>query len=407
MRRTSRLWPAIESVAGQEAVETEWRSLVGDEFETLRPFLRARREPATGFTARDQRGQRAFRVVRLGDDAYVGVCDETHERILLSGAGVVVHGFDRDRFAMGLATACGLQGGAPFVWERSLAGLGTLKLADEHTHLALAFPAEPDMVGRSVISLHADGRIPFVLFIPTRQCLRPCHERSARAVGSVILTLDEQITLGPGWAVRLNQTFDEWHVDIERALGAVKRPDNVPENYIRPSGAVWEVKFAGKTAHVEDSVGWRYIVHLIRHKRKCFAPHVLEAEAFDREVVRHFSGDAVLDDATLEARRVEYEELCDLRDQAIAAGSSEMAASYQSKIDKLGKTVSAGLPFRGHVPRLGSQMEKARVAVTMAIGRAKKAVDQRHEPLAVHLVRSIFTHGSCRYEPAPDCVWKI
>lgn len=55
----------------------------------------------------------------------------------------------------------------------------------------------------------------------------------------------------------------------------------------------------------------------------------------------------------------------------------------------------------------GKDAERARVAVTRAIGAALKRIHAQHPALGQHLTASISTGRSCVYRPGSSVVWDV
>lgn len=163
----------------------------------------------------------------------------------------------------------------------------------------------------------------------------------------------------------------------------------------RRAGGVWELRFAGRTAHVPDSKGLRDLHVLVGSPGAEVAATVLAGGGVP-------GADPVLDD---QARAAYRRRLTDLDDR-IATASDSRAAELDRERQALLDELRAATGLGGRSRRLGDESERARKAVTNRINDALRRLEAQHPELARHLRESITTGAACRYRPAEPISWR-
>ncbi len=106
------LLSALDALPGHRAVQSEWRSHLGDAADDLAAFLRPTNEMAEAWECNSPGGEGCpCRVVTHAPDDIVAVCQDSPRRrepVSLSRADLVVHRLDLDAFARSLARGLGL-----------------------------------------------------------------------------------------------------------------------------------------------------------------------------------------------------------------------------------------------------------------------------------------------------------
>lgn len=157
-------------------------------------------------------------------------------------------------------------------------------------------------------------------------------------------------------------------------------------------GAVWELGFAGVSAHLKDSKGLRDLARIIDDAGSEL--HVSELVGFAEA-----GGDVVLDDrAKAEYRR----RLADVEEEAAdaeAAHDLERASRAVAERDAIIEQLSAALGLGGRSRRLGDPAERARKAVGGRIRDALARIDDVHPSLGAHLRARVTTGTFCCYRP--------
>jgi hypothetical protein len=193
-----RLWQALEDLPGLAAVKAEWKSLLGDELAFTEQFLRPRQQLAGSFPRLEPTGPgMPYRVVDHGDGSFVGVCDESGESIPLRKADLIVHEFDRCRFASSLAAILGFEPGiAPMSRNTGMNSVGSFVSASgTRFHGFLTVPHDSNDLKEAAAELVAYKQSPFTLFAPTRRFQTPAVDTIVRANASVFSALADIVTI--------------------------------------------------------------------------------------------------------------------------------------------------------------------------------------------------------------------
>jgi tetratricopeptide (TPR) repeat protein len=179
----------------------------------------------------------------------------------------------------------------------------------------------------------------------------------------------------------------------------------------RREGDYWSLMFEGRTVHVRDLKGMRYLARLFAHPGREF--HVLDLVAAEspgntfeetgRAAVlsRAALGDAgeMLDARAKNAYRRRLTETEADMEQARALGDTERAAQAEFERDFLVRELSRAVGLGGRDRRAASASERARVAVTRAIRYAIASIQSHDRELGAHLDAAIRTGTYCTYAP--------
>ena len=178
----------------------------------------------------------------------------------------------------------------------------------------------------------------------------------------------------------------------------------------RREGDYWSLMFEGRTVHVRDLKGMRYLARLFAHPGREF--HVLDLVAAEspgntfeetgRAVLsRAALGDAgeMLDARAKSAYRRRLTETEADMEQARALGDTERAAQAEFERDFLVRELSRAVGLGGRDRRAASASERARVAVTRAIRHAIASIRDHDRELGAHLDAAIRTGTYCAYAP--------
>jgi hypothetical protein len=192
-------------------------------------------------------------------------------------------------------------------------------------------------------------------------------------------------------------------------------------NAFHREGDFWSVLFDGRTVHVRDLKGMRYLARLLADPgRECHVLDLVDAEAghtphvdggLAANLPRSTLGDAgpILDTRAKEAYRRRLAEIDDDITQAHAVGDAERAAQADAERDFLLRELASAYGLSGRGRRAASASERARAGVTRAIRQAIARIGEHHPPLGEHLSRTIRTGTYCAYFPDPrtPAGWKF
>jgi tetratricopeptide (TPR) repeat protein len=179
----------------------------------------------------------------------------------------------------------------------------------------------------------------------------------------------------------------------------------------RREGDYWSLMFEGRTVHVRDLKGMRYLARLFAHPGREF--HVLDLVAAEspgntfeetgRAAVlsRAALGDAgeMLDARAKNAYRRRLTETEADMEQARALGDTERVGQAEFERDFLVRELSRAVGLGGRDRRAASASERARVAVTRAIRYAIASIQSHDRELGAHLDAAIRTGTYCTYAP--------
>jgi hypothetical protein len=195
-------------------------------------------------------------------------------------------------------------------------------------------------------------------------------------------------------------------------------------NVFLRAGDHWTVAHLGKTFHLKDSIGLRYIAYLLRHERRhvsCF-DLIVFAEGIQPDAisplptgyskhdlkglglqVRKGFEDAgeVIDTKAEDEYRRRWEEIDVELAAAQVANDRGRVEALSAERDFLLRELLAGLGMRGRHRRAASVAERARLNVTRAIRSAIGRIATYDDALGDHLETSIRTGTACCYDPAP------
>jgi hypothetical protein len=181
-----------------------------------------------------------------------------------------------------------------------------------------------------------------------------------------------------------------------------------PGHLFRREGDLWTIASSGKEIRLRDMRGLHYLATLLREPGREFHVNDLVAPGRSRPpagaedpdlVVARGLGDAGerLDArarAAYRARLLELdEELAEAERRSDLGGTLRARAEREALVEELSAATRS--------PRAGSHAERARVAVTKAIGAAIERIRASHPELGAHLSETIRRGYFCSYAPEP------
>jgi tetratricopeptide (TPR) repeat protein len=171
-------------------------------------------------------------------------------------------------------------------------------------------------------------------------------------------------------------------------------------NVFRREGDHWSVGFDGRTVHVRDLKGMRYLAQLLFHPGREF--HVLDMVAAETGQQTAL-GDAgeILDERAKTAYRRRLAETDEDIQQARALEDTDREAQAEAERDFLVRELASAVGLGGRHRRAASDSERARSGVTRAVRQAIARIGEHHPQLGEHLTRYIRTGTYCAYMPDP------
>ncbi len=246
MRSSPRgFWPALETVPGLSAVDAEWRTRFGDEYDAARSFLRPNGKRATSHpcTARPGCGC-AHDVVEHGPNDIVAVrrCGRSCGTFPLTAADLVLYELDRAALGGAIAAAFDLVG-----QPDSVTGLHQTERIGVYSPTAgrrffvyLTIQIEPDDFDHVVSSLVSRTDKPFVLLAPTRDLCTAPTERVLAHRKSAFIPLAEELALAGGRRrVRLRRPLDDILTAFRAAHLPAPNDDGSMLIFPTPPDATW------------------------------------------------------------------------------------------------------------------------------------------------------------------------
>ncbi|OZM74989.1 ATPase [Amycolatopsis antarctica] len=191
--------------------------------------------------------------------------------------------------------------------------------------------------------------------------------------------------------------------------GSAPGGDPLPANEFHRDGAVWSVRFGGRSAHLPDAKGLRDL-HLLLGRPGTDVPAVRLLNPSGGDVVvaaRGMGGDAVLDEEAKAAYRRRLDGLDTEIDRAVERGDDDRAAALDRERQALLDELRSAAGLAGRTRRLGDEAERARKTVTARIRDTLRKLDAVHPELAAHLRASVVTGASCGYRPGVETRWRL
>lgn len=202
--------------------------------------------------------------------------------------------------------------------------------------------------------------------------------------------------------------------DATRRIEQIEAIDSL----FRKVGDVWEVKHDDKFSILRDSKGLRYIHHLISQAPEPIRADVLVAINEKSEIAKGLSisreeyNSIAEDEKDIRNQVSEHEPLADY--QVYQDGLSSLEEKLKSlpidsddyeeteqRIRKLNNLISKSFNYHGEQRPIADSGEKARQAVTQAINRAIRKINETIPVLGNHLDQHLRTGLECEYSPPP------
>jgi hypothetical protein len=196
---------------------------------------------------------------------------------------------------------------------------------------------------------------------------------------------------------------------------------------LKREGGVWNLQWEGRSLHLRDSKGLRYLARLLADPgvemhsldlvssptpARSAAGGRTQAQALlDDELRVRPSGEegmATLDDR---AKREYRRRLTELREELAEAedwGDPERVAAAREEMETIAHELAAAVGLGGRDRQVGSAAERARVNATRAIRGAISRISEADEDLGHHLATTVKTGTFCSYRPRPGTAgWAV
>lgn len=171
-------------------------------------------------------------------------------------------------------------------------------------------------------------------------------------------------------------------------------------------GDMWTLTFAGRTCHLRDTSGLRFLAQLLAqpgrelHVSTLFKPAPVSGSRKNYDgVVMANLGDAGI---SLDAVATEQyqQRLRDLRSE-LSDAEADNDIGRTARVREEVSYLTAELAAAGRKQRVASHAERARVTVTKGIRAVMDRIDNVHPVLGTHLRATIRTGYFCSYTPDP------
>jgi 7-cyano-7-deazaguanine synthase in queuosine biosynthesis len=185
-----------------------------------------------------------------------------------------------------------------------------------------------------------------------------------------------------------------------------------PPTLVR-SGAFWEVVYDGEKAVFRDSKGMHYLAHLLNAPGTEMHVHTLMSGArpggvgsLSREDELHISNDRypVLDIA---ARRAYEDRARAIQNELQQDPATARREELLGELDVIATEMSKATAKGGTSRAFATDDEKARSAVSKAIYRALRHIEDELPSLGAHLKAELSVGVSCIYHPRPLMRWQV
>jgi hypothetical protein len=219
-----------------------------------------------------------------------------------------------------------------------------------------------------------------------------------------VLELDEEVGLmaTPAWATYRSAYCSQFLPELMVPAG--------PDYAFEWAGDFWHLTFAGKTTHVKDGIGARYLALLLSNPRKSlYCPDIIAIAQGNPILKISHAKDFVADDEALQQcqrRLTELEEELAEAKEWNDVGRQEM---LQQKVDDLREHLTGIRGLHGRTRTFSGGAENARTSATNAINRLinSQAIQTRLPEAYRHLDKAISRGNFMSYDPETPVDWVL
>ncbi len=201
-----------------------------------------------------------------------------------------------------------------------------------------------------------------------------------------------------------------WIAKLHRVHGETEAPRSplVSASLLR-EGDGWVLSAGGASVRLKHQRGFELLRDVVRAEGA--EVHALDlaggAPSPEREALRAEGGNEVADARAIAEVRARLRSLDSDIDEAEESHDLGRAERLREERDALMDYARSAVGLGGRSRRTGETVERARVAVTVALGRAVKALEAAMPAVGQHLRVSLRTGATCRYAPDPSSTLRV
>ena len=242
---TTRFWQALEAIPGLAAVDAEWRLWFGDDYASVKPFLRPNGKRASSHPCTEHPGCGwAHQVIERGPDDIVAVCRcwRSCSTFRLTRSDIALYELDRPAFDRAISDAFNLEGepeALPDFHQTTRIGVYS-PYAGFRFPIYLTIQFEPEDFLHIVEGLLSGNDAPFILMAPTRYLCTVDAERVLANRKSAFIPLEEDLDLTGRHKFRLRRPLKEVLSSFRTAHLPAPGDDDSMIFFPTPPDATWE-----------------------------------------------------------------------------------------------------------------------------------------------------------------------
>ena len=178
----------------------------------------------------------------------------------------------------------------------------------------------------------------------------------------------------------------------------------------------WFVAFGNEKEYVDDTVGMKRLVRLLKAPGRELTALDLVAgsspgshpqQVDDTDGGRGHGDQEVIDDAAMRSYKERLHKLQALLQEAQEIGDQEKIDQVESEMNDLTDEITRSQGKGGKRRKMSDEHERARSAVAKSLIKARQAMAEQMPELGTHLERSLRVGAICSYAPYPSQPWQV
>lgn len=212
----------------------------------------------------------------------------------------------------------------------------------------------------------------------------------------------------------------EHRAETEQKGQSVKEPSKEAKNVFKKTGDFWTVKFQGNTASIKDSKGMLYIARLLEKPHQPISALKLATQKNDTKLMNQgkvVEKKSIIEDSGKSQDLVDKDYLTDCKqrldeiEEELRKAEKNNDPAEKDRLERergqIRDLLKPALNLSGKSRSFSDNVQKTRVAVTMAIIRALKNINEHHPSLYRHLDNSIQRGTDFAYQPEKKISWQL